>query len=132
VGDEAIRIGVQAVLGPNLNLPRSPLAGRAFELFSEDPQLTAELGCQWIHGIQARGVAAVAKHVVCNDSETDRRNMNSVVDESALREVYLWPFEYAARHGVWGMLTAYNRLNGTRCAEHRLVLRDWLKVELES
>jgi beta-glucosidase len=131
VGDEAIRIGVQAVLGPNLNLPRSPLAGRAFELFSEDPQLTAELGCQWIHGIQARGVAAVAKHVVCNDSETDRRNMNSVVDESALREVYLWPFEYAARHGVWGMLTAYNRLNGTRCAEHRLVLRDWLKVELE-
>lgn len=130
VGDEAIRIGVQAVLGPNLNLPRSPLTGRAFELFSEDPQLTAELGSKWIQGVQARGVAAVAKHVVCNDSETDRRSMNSVVDESTLREVYLWPFEYAARHGVWAMLTAYNRLNGIRCSEQHLVLRDWLKNEL--
>lgn len=130
VGDEAIRIGVQAVLGPNLNLPRSPLAGRAFELFSEDPQLTAELGSQWIAGVQARGVAAVAKHVVCNDSETDRRGMNSVVDEATIREVYLWPFEYAARHGVWAMLTAYNRLNGTPCAEHAQVLRGWLKDEL--
>jgi beta-glucosidase len=130
VGDEAIRIGVQAVLGPNLNLPRSPLAGRAFELFSEDPQLTAELGSQWIAGVQARGVAAVAKHVVCNDSETDRRNMNSVVDEATIREVYLWPFEYAARHGVWAMLTAYNRVNGVPCAEHAQVLRTWLKNEL--
>ncbi|WP_202947839.1 glycoside hydrolase family 3 protein [Pseudomonas sp. M47T1] len=130
VGDEAIRVGVQAVLGPNLNLPRSPLAGRAFELFSEDPQLTAELGSQWISGVQARGVAAVAKHVVCNDSETDRRSMNSVVDETTLREVYLWPFEFAARHGVWAMLTGYNRLNGVRCAEQRKVLRDWLKNEL--
>lgn len=130
VGDEAIRIGVQAVLGPNLNLPRSPLAGRAFELFSEDPQLTAELGSQWIAGVQARGVAAVAKHVVCNDSETDRRGMNSVVDEATIREVYLWPFEYAARNGVWAMLTAYNRVNGTPCAEHAQVLRGWLKDEL--
>lgn len=130
VGDEAIRSGVQAVLGPNLNLPRSPLAGRAFELFSEDPQLTAELGSQWIAGVQGRGVAAVAKHVVCNDSETDRRGMNSVVDEAAVREVYLWPFEYAARNGVWAMLTAYNRLNGTPCAEHAQVLRAWLKNEL--
>lgn len=130
VGDEAIRVGVQAVLGPNLNLPRSPLAGRAFELFSEDPQLTALLGSQWIVGIQARGVAAVAKHVVCNDSETERRSMSSVVDERTLREVYLWPFEYAARQGVWAMLTAYNRLNGIRCAEHQQVLRDWLKDEL--
>lgn len=130
VGDEAIRIGVQAVLGPNLNLPRSPLAGRAFELFSEDPQLTAELGSQWIAGVQARGVASVAKHVVCNDSETDRRGMNSVVDEATIREVYLWPFEYAARNGVWAMLTAYNRVNGTPCAEHAQVLRGWLKDEL--
>lgn len=130
VGDEAIRVGVQAVLGPNLNLPRSPLAGRAFELFSEDPQLTAELGSCWISGVQARGVAAVAKHVVCNDSETDRRNMNSVVDETTIREVYLWPFEYAARHGVWAMLTAYNRVNGVPCAEHAQVLRAWLKNEL--
>ena len=130
VGDEAIRIGVQAVLGPNLTLPRSPLAGRAFELFSEDPQLTAELGSEWIAGVQARGVAAVAKHVVCNDSETDRRSMNSVVDEATVREVYLWPFEYAARHGVWAMLTAYNRVNGTPCAEHAQILRAWLKNEL--
>ncbi|WP_455921209.1 glycoside hydrolase family 3 protein [Pseudomonas putida] len=130
IGDEARRVGVQAVLGPNLNLPRSPLAGRAFELFSEDPQLTAELGSQWIAGVQQRGVAAVAKHVVCNDSETDRRSMNSVVDERTVREVYLWPFEHAARQGVWAMLTAYNRLNGTPCAEQTQVLRHWLKEEL--
>lgn len=131
IGDEARRVGVQAVLGPNLNLPRSPLAGRAFEQFSEDPQLTAELGSQWIAGVQQRGVASVAKHVVCNDSETDRRGMNSVVDESTVREVYLWPFEYAARKGVWGMLTAYNHLNGTPCAEHAQVLRHWLKDEVQ-
>ncbi|MBA6142648.1 beta-glucosidase [Pseudomonas juntendi] len=130
IGDEALRMGVQALLAPNLNLMRSPLAGRAFELFGEDPQLIAQLGWAWAQGVQQKGVAAVLKHVVCNDSETDRRSMNVVVDEQALREVYFKPFEYAARRGAWAMLTGYNRVNGQACAEHGQVLRQWLKGDL--
>ncbi|MEE3623552.1 glycoside hydrolase family 3 C-terminal domain-containing protein [Nitrospirillum sp. BR 11752] len=127
VGEEARRLGVQAVLAPNLNLPRSPLAGRAFEMFSEDPWLTGEIGAAWIEGIQSRGVAAVAKHLVCNDSETERNAMDAVVDERTLREVYLLPFERAVSTGVWGILAAYNRVNGTHCVEHPLLLRDIVK-----
>ncbi|WP_414155225.1 glycoside hydrolase family 3 protein [Pseudomonas sp. BNK-43-a] len=129
VGDEAQRIGVQAVLAPNLNLMRSPLAGRAFELFGEDPQLIAELGWAWAQGVQSRGVAAVIKHLVCNDSETDRRNMNAVVAQDTLRDVYFKPFEHAAKSGAWAMLTGYNKVNGVRCAEHGQILLDWLKRE---
>jgi len=122
VGSECTRLGRQAVLGPNLNLPRSPLAGRAFETYSEDPLLSAELGAVWIQGVQAGGVSAVAKHVVGNDSETQRHRMNSVMDERTLREVYLRPFERAAQVGVGGMLMAYNRLNGVPCAEQAEVI----------
>ncbi|MFJ2985216.1 MULTISPECIES: glycoside hydrolase family 3 protein [unclassified Pseudomonas] len=130
IAEEAVRMGVQAVLAPNLNLMRSPLAGRAFELFGEDPLLIAQLGWAWAQGVQQEGVAAVIKHVVCNDSETDRRSMNAVVDEQALRDVYFKPFEYATRHGAWAMLTGYNRVNGRACAEHEQVLRKWLKGDL--
>lgn len=131
IGDEALRMGVQAMLAPNLNLMRSPLAGRAFELFGEDPHLICELGSAWISGVQSKGVAAVAKHLVCNDSETDRRTMNARVDEATLREVYFRPFEHAATHGAWAMLTAYNRVNGVACAEQGAVIRGWLKDELK-
>ncbi|WP_165470907.1 glycoside hydrolase family 3 protein, partial [Klebsiella pneumoniae] len=117
IGEEALRTGTQALLAPNLNLLRSPLAGRAFELFGEDPRHIAELGAAWIDGVQRQGVGCIVKHMVCNDSETDRRTMNVVVDEATLREVYFWPFEVAASRGVWGMLTAYNRVNGIYCAE---------------
>jgi len=130
IGDEALRMGVQAVLAPNLNLMRSPLAGRAFELFGEDPYLIAELGSAWAQGVQGRGVASVIKHVVCNDSETNRRGMNAVVDECTLRDVYFWPFEVAARQGAWAMLTGYNRVNGAACAEQGRVLTDWLQGDL--
>ncbi|UFH30028.1 beta-glucosidase family protein [Pseudomonas sp. CIP-10] len=130
VGDEGLRMGIQGVLAPNLNLLRSPLAGRAFELFGEDPQLIAELGTAWALGVQSRGVASVIKHIVCNDSETDRRTMNSVVDETTLREVYFRPFEHSANSGAWAMLTAYNRVNGVPCAEATQVLSDWLKNDL--
>lgn len=130
IGDEALRMGVQALLAPNLNLMRSPLAGRAFELFGEDPHLIAELGSAWAQGVQGRGVASVIKHVVCNDSETNRRGMNAVVDECTLRDVYFWPFEVAARQGAWAMLTGYNRVNGAACAEQGRVLSDWLKGDL--
>lgn len=130
IGDEALRIGVQAVLAPNLNLMRSPLAGRAFELFGEDPYLIAVLGGAWAQGVQSKGVASVIKHLVCNDSETDRRHLNVSVDEATLREVYFQPFEYCARHGAWAMLTGYNRVNGVACAEQAKVVGEWLKTEL--
>jgi len=129
VGDEALRLGIQGLLAPNLNLMRSPLAGRAFELFGEDPLLISQLGGAWAEGVQSRGVASVVKHLVCNDSETDRRNMNVEVDEQTLREVYFRPFEYTAKRGAWGMLTAYNSVNGVRCAELGQVI-GWLKKDL--
>ncbi|PYB78955.1 beta-glucosidase [Pseudomonas sp. LB-090624] len=130
IGDEALRMNVQAMLAPNLNLMRSPLAGRAFELFGEDPHLIAALGWAWAEGVQRKGVASVIKHVVCNDSETDRRNMNAVVADDVLRDVYFWPFEYAAKSGAWAMLTGYNKVNGVLCAEHGQVLQQWLKGDL--
>lgn len=122
VGSDAARKGVDLVLAPNVNLARSPLAGRSFEYFSEDPLLAGLLGAAWAGGVQTAGVGAVAKHLVCNDSETARDRMNVVVDERTLREVYLLPFELCAEAGVAGMLTSYNRVNGDWCAEQRHVL----------
>ena len=129
VGGDAVRRGVDLILAPNINLARSPLAGRAFEYFSEDPWLTGLLGAAWIRGLQSTGTGAVAKHLVCNDSETDRDRMNAVVDERTLREVYLLPFELAAQAGCAGLLTAYNRINGDWCAESRHVITDICKQE---
>jgi beta-glucosidase len=130
VGGEAIRRDVDLMLAPNLNMARSPLSGRAFEYFSEDPLLCGALGAAWIHGCQSVGTGAVAKHLVCNDSETARDQMNAVVDEQTLREVYLLPFEMAAEADCAGMLTAYNKINGAWCAEAapiigRVVKDDW-------
>lgn len=129
VGGEAIRRKVDLMLAPNLNLARSPLAGRAFEYFSEDPLLCGRLGAAWVQGCQSVGTGAVAKHLVCNDSETARDSMNAVVDERTLREVYLAPFEMAAQAGCAGMLTAYNKVNGAWCAEAGKVVRDVAKGE---
>lgn len=127
VGGEAIRMGVDMVLAPNVNLARSPLAGRAFEYYSEEPLLAGILGAAWATGLQSTGTASVVKHLVCNDSETDRDRMNAVVDERTLREVYLLPFELCAQAGVGGMLAAYNRLNGQWCAEHHHVITTIVK-----
>ena len=129
IGGEAVSRGVDAILAPNLNLARSPLAGRAFEYFSEDPLLTGVLGAAWIDGVQSTGTGAVAKHVVCNDSETARDRIDVIVDERTLREVYLLPFELAAEAGCAGMLAAYNKVNGHWCAEQAHVLRDIIKDE---
>lgn len=129
VGEDARRMGVQVLLAPNLGIPRSPLAGRAFETFSEDPFLTGAMGAAWVEGIQSQGVGACVKHLVCNDSETQRDQMNAVVDDRALREVYLLPFEMAVKTGAWGVLMAYNKVNGTHCVEHPLLINDILKTE---
>lgn len=110
---EAVRKGVDVVLAPTLNLHRSPLGGRHFECFSEDPELTGRIGAALIRGIQARGVAATAKHFVANDSETDRLTVDVRVSERVLREVYLAPFEAAVEAGVWLVMAGYNAVNGT-------------------
>ncbi|HZV10145.1 MAG TPA: glycoside hydrolase family 3 N-terminal domain-containing protein, partial [Novosphingobium sp.] len=129
VGSDAAARGVDAVLAPNLNLARSPLAGRAFEYFSEDPVLAGLLGAGWIAGLQSTGTAAVAKHLVCNDSETERDRVDVQVDEASLREVYLRPFQIAVRAGCAGLLAAYNKVNGSWCSEQGRVLTDIVKGE---
>lgn len=129
VGDEAVRLGVDAVLAPNLNLARSPLSGRAFEYFSEDPRLAGLLGAAWVQGVQSTGTASVAKHLVCNDSETERDSVDARVDERTLREIYLLPFELAAEAGCAGMLAAYNKVNGQWCSEHPELLSGIVKQE---
>lgn len=130
IGQQARERDVSVVLGPNLNLPRSPLSGRTFEMFSEDPFLTGVLGASWIKGVQSQGVGSCAKHVVANDTETERRRMNSLVEPATLRETYLRPFETAVRStNPWMLLMAYNRVNGKHCAQHSeligILKNDW-------
>ncbi|MFJ6130389.1 glycoside hydrolase family 3 C-terminal domain-containing protein [Streptomyces griseoviridis] len=125
---EARRKGVDVVLAPTLNLHRSPLAGRHFECFSEDPLLTGRIGAALIRGVQARGVAATAKHYVANDSETERLTVDVRVGPRALREVYLAPFEAAVAAGVRVVMAGYNGVNGAPMTASRL-LTDPLKSE---
>ncbi|MTH79986.1 beta-glucosidase [Paracoccus aestuariivivens] len=129
VGAEAARSGVDALLAPNLNLPRSPLAGRAFEYFSEDPFLTGALGRAWAEGLQSQGVGAIPKHLTCNDSETERHAVDIQISEATLREVYLLPFEMALAAQPAGFLMAYNRVNGSYCSEHALLMNQIIKSE---
>ncbi|QSB12875.1 glycoside hydrolase family 3 protein [Natronosporangium hydrolyticum] len=118
---EARRKGVDVVLGPTINLHRSPLGGRHFEAFSEDPGLTGELAAAYVSGLQAGGVAATPKHYVGNDSETDRLTVDVRVDDRTLREVYLAPFELAVKAGAWAIMSAYNSVNGVTMTEHDLL-----------
>ncbi|MFI7385524.1 glycoside hydrolase family 3 C-terminal domain-containing protein [Streptomyces sp. NPDC049813] len=120
---EARRKGVHVVLAPNLNLHRSPLAGRHFECFSEDPWLVGRIGAALVRGLQAAGVAATAKHLVANDSETGRLTVDVRVGERTLREVLLAPFEAAVEAGVWAVMAGYNRVNGTTMTASPLLAR---------
>ncbi|GAA3342118.1 glycoside hydrolase family 3 C-terminal domain-containing protein [Curtobacterium pusillum] len=128
MGGEARRKGVDVVLGPVINLQRSPFGGRHFEAFSEDPLLTAQMGAAMVTGMQAEGVATAAKHFVGNESETDRLNSNSVIEERVLREAYLLPFEAVVAAGGLGVMASYNRLNGTPVV-HSAILTELLKEE---
>ncbi|MFF1520118.1 glycoside hydrolase family 3 C-terminal domain-containing protein [Streptomyces sp. NPDC058305] len=125
---EARRKDVDVVLAPTLNLHRTPLGGRHFECFSEDPELTGRTGAALVRGIQAHGVAATAKHYVANDSETDRLTVDVRVSERVLREVYLAPFEAAVEAGVRVVMAGYNGVNGTTMNASPL-LTDPLKRE---
>ncbi|MEU0741121.1 glycoside hydrolase family 3 C-terminal domain-containing protein [Streptomyces sp. NPDC006134] len=129
LGEQAAARDVDVLLGPNLNLSRSPAGGRTFEHFGEDPYLAGTLGAAWITGVQSKGVAACAKHLVCNDTEAGRHGYDVRIDEQTLHEVYLAPFAAAARAGVWAMMAAYNKLNGRHCAEHPELLTRILREQ---
>ncbi len=130
LAEEARSKGAQVLLGPTVNIHRHPLAGRNFECYSEDPELTARLAAAFIGALQAGGVGASLKHFVCNDSEFERHSISSEVDERTLREVYLRPFEAAvAVADPWTIMAAYNKINGTHATEHRQLQVDILKDE---
>ncbi|HSG87821.1 MAG TPA: glycoside hydrolase family 3 C-terminal domain-containing protein [Pseudomonadales bacterium] len=125
---EARAKGVDVLLGPTINLHRSPLAGRNFECYAEDPHLTAELAIAYTRGVQGGDVAVCLKHFVCNDSEYERHSISSEVDARTLHEVYLRPFERAIREaGAWTVMSAYNRLNGVYCSADPWLLTETLK-----
>ena len=129
LGREARSKNVHMVLAPTVNLQRTPIGGRNFECFSEDPIHTAAIAVAYIDGVQSRGVACCVKHLVCNDTELARFEVSAEVSETVLREVYLVPFEAAVAAGVQAVMTAYNRLNGTFCSEHHWLIDDVLRGE---
>ena len=119
---EARRKQVDVILGPTVNLHRSPLGGRHFEAFSEDPMLTADLAAAYVEGVQEQGVAATLKHYVANDFETDRYNADVHVGDRALRELYLLAFERGVREArAWCVMSAYNAINGVTATENQLL-----------
>ena len=127
---EARSKGVHVLLGPTVCIPRVPLAGRTFESFSEDPLLTARLAVAYVTGVQANGVACCIKHYACNDQEHERMTVSAEVSERALREIHLVAFEAAVREaGVWSVMTAYNKVNGTYCGEQPELVNGVLRGE---
>ena len=119
LGQEARRKGVHVLLAPTVNLHRSPLGGRHFECYSEDPLLTGAIGTGYVLGVQDQGVATTVKHFVANDFETERFTVNVEVSERALRELYLAPFEMIVRDArAWGVMSAYNGVNGASMTEN--------------
>ncbi len=128
LGQECRAEDVQVLLGPAVNLNRSPLGGRSFEYFSADPVLTAALGTAWVTGLQSEGVGASVKHFVANDQETDRQRVSADVDPRPLHEIYLRAFERIVREAKpWTVMTSYNRLNGEYTAQSRFLLTEVLR-----
>ncbi|WP_155997073.1 glycoside hydrolase family 3 C-terminal domain-containing protein [Streptococcus ruminantium] len=130
LGAEANSLGVNVILGPGLNIKRSPLCGRNFEYYSEDPYQTGKLAAAMIRGIQSQGVAATPKHFAVNSQELRRMASDSVVDERTLREIYLTGFEIAVREGKpQALMSAYNKINGIYANEDKRLLIDILRDE---
>ena len=128
LGREAAANGVNVLLGPGLNMKRSPLCGRNFEYFSEDPYLAGKMAAAYIRGIQENGVAACPKHFAVNSQELRRMAMDSVVDERTLREIYLTGFEIAVKEGKpRSIMSSYNKVNGTYANENAHLLKEILR-----
>ncbi|GAA4702882.1 glycoside hydrolase family 3 protein [Nocardioides conyzicola] len=130
LAEEAERQHIHVVLGPTVNLHRSPLGGRLFEAYSEDPLLTGHLAAAYVSGMQSQGIGACVKHLVANESETERHGVDSVVDERTLRELYLLPFEIAVEDAdPWSLMAAYNDVNGIPATEQGPVNNGIVKGE---
>jgi len=130
LGREARAKGIDVLLGPTVNIIRTPLSGRGFECFSEDPLLTSRIAVAYVRGVQDAGVGATAKHYVANDSETDRRTYDARIAEGVLRELYLPPFEACVGEAdVFLVMAAYNSVNGASMTANATLLTDLLKSE---
>jgi beta-glucosidase len=130
IADECIALNVDVVLGPGANMKRTPLCGRNFEYYSEDPYLAGQMAASFISGVQSKGVGTSLKHFAANNQETQRLSISSEVDERTLREIYLPAFETAVKKAKpWTVMCAYNKLNGIYCSEHHRLLTEILRDE---
>jgi beta-glucosidase len=130
IAREARAQGVAVVLGPGINIKRSPLCGRNFEYVSEDPHLAGRVAAGLVEGLQGEGVGACVKHFAANNQETDRLRVNAEVDERTLREIYLPAFEHVITTArPWTVMCAYNKVNGTYASQHRWLLTEVLREE---
>ena len=130
LGEECVALKVDVLLGPGTNMKRTPVGGRNFEYFSEDPYLAGEMAASFINGVQSQGVGTSLKHYAVNNQEYERFRISAEVDERTLREIYLPAFETAVKKAQpWTVMCAYNKLNGTYCSEHHELLVDILKDE---
>lgn len=130
IADEAIALDVDLVLGPGVNMKRTPLCGRNFEYYSEDPYLAGALGTAYINGVQSKGIGTSLKHYAANNQESSRNIISVAADERTLREIYLAAFEMCVKQAQpWSVMCAYNRIDGVYCSEHHWLLTDVLKDE---
>lgn len=132
IAREALGQNVAVVLGPGVNIKRNPLCGRNFEYYSEDPLLSGKLGAAFIKGVQSQGVGTSLKHFAANNQESDRLTINAVIDQRALREIYLKPFEIAVKESKpYTIMCSYNRINGTYSSDNGWLLNHVLREEWE-
>jgi beta-glucosidase len=130
IGQEVKALGRDMILGPTVNINRTPLWGRNFEGYGEDPYLATRMAVAYIKGVQSEGVIATVKHFAANNQEFERHRINAEVDERALQEIYFPAFKAAVQDaGVWSVMSAYNKLNGVYCAENPALLKDVLQKQ---
>ncbi|MDA8067576.1 MAG: beta-glucosidase, partial [Actinomycetota bacterium] len=130
LGEECRVAGVSVLLGPGVNMKRSPLCGRNFEYFAEDPHLAGVLAAAWVDGLQRHGVGASLKHFAANNQEADRLRVSAQVDERTLREIYLAAFEHVVKRArPWTVMSSYNRINGVYASENHWLLNQVLREE---
>ena len=130
IGDECLASDTNMILAPGINIKRNPLCGRNFEYLSEDPHLAGKMGAAYIKGVQSKGVGACVKHFACNSQESFRMINDSIVDQRALHEIYLKPFEIAIKESdPWAVMASYNKINGSYASDNDYLLKDVLRKD---